>query len=447
MIPLRRWVWVWLFALAVVPSCGWAAIPASNSNMPAVAPKPEYTEQHWGIAIGLRYAEIPFTTASGDRSVTDVVPLMFFDDKHVYIHGLEGGIKLINTPQVKLNAILRYRWFDIPADIQNQVRGDAWDSGMQLRYRLGDWDLRGEFMGDGDARFYTDIGFDTSLGDRYAALYPYFGVRIKSADFNTKYYGFDQEYIKGGVALRANVEGRYHLVSNLYAIGRFGWTMLDDNARHSRFVVRGTTWNAYAGIAFFNNPDMPRHHGLHNQAYLRIAHGEATPSTLGQVLTAHKQDDPYHNQLTSLFYGYPLTDRLFGLPLDIYLTPGLVYHHHSAVQESFYEYDLAVKAFYTFNWSLRWRLGFGEGLSYSSQINYVERTALEAKGYRPSKVLNYLDLSVDINLGDVFHSDGLRNTWLGYGIHHRSGIFETSSQFGRIKGGSNYTTIYVQQHF
>ena len=436
-IRLHLLGWVLVLCSAISPVSVWAE--ADN--------KGEYTEQNWGIAIGMRYAEIPFVTASGDRTVTDVVPLMFFDDKHFYISGLEAGVKLINTDQFKFNALLRYRWFDIPADVQNQVRGDAWDGGVQLRYRMGDWDLRSEFMTDGDARFYADVGFDTTLGDKYATLYPYIGVRIKTSDFNTKYYGFDQEYIEGGAELRAYVEGRYHLVSNLYVIGRLGGTVLDKNAHKSSFVLRGSTWDAYAGIAFFNNPDTPPEHALRNNAYLRVAHGDATPSNLGEILGGHKVDDPYHNQLTSLFYGYPLTDELFGLPLDLYLTPGLVYHHHSEVQESFYEYVVAVKAYYTIKWPVRWRLGLAEGLSYSSQINYIEQTELAAKGYRPSKVLNYLDLSVDINIGDILHRNSLRNTWLGYSIHHRSGIFEAGSQFGRIKGGSNYTTFYLQQHF
>jgi len=430
-----------LCALAVclssLPVSGWAESDTKH----------EYVEQTWGIGIGLRYAEIPFYTANGDRSVSDVVPLMFYDDKHLYIRGLEGGLKLVNTQQFKVNALLRYRWFDIPADFQNEVRSDAWDGGIQLRFNLGNWDLRTEFMGDGDARFYMDIGFDTSLGDRYANLYPYIGVRIKTADFNTKYYGFDREYVKGGAELHAQFEGRYHLVSNLYVIGRVGGTLLDDNAQDSSFVSRSSTWEAYAGIAFFNKPDTPPDHVLRSNTYIRVANGEATPSNIGEILGGHKETDPYHNTLTSLFYGYPVTDELFGLPIDVYLTPGLVYHHHSAVQESFYEYVIAVKGYYTFKWPVHWRLGLAEGLSYSSQINYVERTELEAKGYRPSKVLNYLDFSVDLNIGDLFNSKTLRDTWFGYSIHHRSGIFGTGSQFGRIKGGSNYTTLYLQQHF
>lgn len=452
-ILLRQMILRHLFGCLLIAGIAISAVSVNAEDTPAAVDSPpastkhSYSEQNWGIAIGIRYAEIPFATDSGDRSVTDVVPLMFFDNQYFYIRGLEAGIKFINTEQLKLNTLLRYRWFDIPEAVQNQVKGDAWDSGVQLRYQIGDWDLRSEIMSDGDGRVYMGIGFDTSWGNKYAAIYPYIGIRIKSADFNTKYYGFDQEYLNSGVELHASIEGRYHLMSNLYAIGRLGGTILDKSARKSSFVKKGKTWEAYAGIGFFNNPATPDNHTLRSSAYIRIAHGDATPSNIGEILGGHKVDDSYHNQLSSLFFGYPLTDSLFGAPVDLYLTPGIVYHHQSAVQESFYEYVVGVKGYYTIKWPVRWRLGLAEGLSYSSQINYIERTELEAKGYRPSKVLNYLDLSVDVNIGDIFNSKSLRNTWFGYGIHHRSGIFETSSQFGRIKGGSNYTTLYVQQHF
>jgi len=88
-----------------------------------------------------------------------------------------------------------------------------------------------------------------------------------------------------------------------------------------------------------------------------------------------------------------------------------------------------------------------EGISYISDVTYIERTEMEEKGYSPSKLMNAIDFSVDINLGDIFNTKALKGTWLGYGIHHRSSIFESASQFGRIKGGSNYNTVYLQFDF
>jgi len=72
---------------------------------------------------------------------------------------------------------------------------------------------------------------------------------------------------------------------------------------------------------------------------------------------------------------------------------------------------------------------------------------MERKGYRPSNLLNYLDFTLDFNLGDIFGGQLLDELWLGYGIHHRSAIFEKAQQFGRIRGGSNYQTFYLQYHF
>ncbi|GAL03682.1 hypothetical protein JCM19237_6576 [Photobacterium aphoticum] len=159
------------------------------------------------------------------------------------------------------------------------------------------------------------------------------------------------------------------------------------------------------------------------------------------------EDDPYNNQLTSVFYGHPLTDELFGIPLDIYLTPGFVWHWESEVQSSIQEYVIAIKAYYTFEWPVKWRFGVAEGLSYVSGITHIEQAEMDEKGYEPSQLLNYLDFSVDVNVGDLINQKSLDNLWVGYSLHHRSAIFESASQFGRIKGGSNYNTFYIQYDF
>ncbi len=108
---------------------------------------------------------------------------------------------------------------------------------------------------------------------------------------------------------------------------------------------------------------------------------------------------------------------------------------------------MAIKAFYEVDWPTKWRIGVAEGLSYVNNITYIEQTELDEKGYEPSNLLNYIDLSLDVNLGDLFNVRALDRAWFGYSIHHRSAIFEKASQFGRIKGGSNYNTLYVQIEF
>ncbi len=91
----------------------------------------------------------------------------------------------------------------------------------------------------------------------------------------------------------------------------------------------------------------------------------------------------YNNQLSSVFYGLPLTDKLFSLPIDIYLTPGFVWHWSSEVQDSEQEVVLAIKAYYTIPWPVRWRIGVAEGLSYVSNVTYIEGTEMEEKVIAP----------------------------------------------------------------
>jgi outer membrane protein len=87
----------------------------------------------------------------------------------------------------------------------------------------------------------------------------------------------------------------------------------------------------------------------------------------------------------------------------------------------------------------------------TATIPYVEDTELRAKGYEPIQLLNYLNFSADLNLGDLFgwigNRDTLERLWLGYDIHHRSAIFELAQQFGRIKGGSKVQMVYLQYDF
>lgn len=171
------------------------------------------------------------------------------------------------------------------------------------------------------------------------------------------------------------------------------------------------------------------------------------PSDLADIIAFNRERDKENNQLTSIFYGHPLADDLFGLPIQSYLTPGAVWHWHSDVQNSGQEYVLAFKHFYTFDWPVTWRIGVGEGLSYAANISYIEQTEMDDKDIEASKWLLYLDFSLDLELGDLTGLTSLDDMWLGYSIHHRSGIFGSSSMFGNIKGGSNYNTVYLQYHF
>jgi outer membrane protein len=319
----------------------------------------EYIEpKNWGIAIGLRSAAIPYQAE--EDTVSDVIPLMFYDDDgRFFLRGLTAGFRFYNQDAWQFNALGRYRFTDIPAEYQNVYNRNALDLGLQLKHRFSpDWNLDLEVMGDRHGRMHANLRTNYEWEKGKWELYPYANLRYKDADFNNYYYALSDitgETTGSAFDFTLGSEVRYQVASNFYLIGRAQVTVLDKDTYNLDIIRNQFPTEVYLGIAFFNDKKQELRRKITTKPYVRLAHGWATPSNLGEILQFDWEDDPYNNQLTSVFYGHPLTDKLFGIPFDIYLTPGLVYHHSSEVQDDFPEYVLAVKAYYTIKWPLRWR--------------------------------------------------------------------------------------------
>ncbi|MDX1283227.1 MipA/OmpV family protein [Shewanella colwelliana] len=412
-------------------------------------PQANYRTDDWGVAIGVRRGDIPY--AVEDDEVYDVLPLLKFESDYAFINGMEGGVHLWQQGDHQINAYTRFRFVDIPKELQNESQAQAFDFGLQYKFTHGPWEADVALLSDSHKRgyLYTRTKYHWQQGDW--KLTPYAEFQWKSDDFNQYYYGLEQYDVGGGVQVNAGVEARYHVVSNLYLLGQFGIGRLEDSVSNLPSIDTAYQYESFFGFGFFPEPNKKSYRSVpysdDSDEFLRLSHGWATPSNLNEILNWNTRTDPYNNQMSSLFYGTRLSETLFTLPIELYFTPGLAWHHSSEVQNDLAEAVVAIKAFYTFELGPRFRLGVAEGLSYVSSLTHIEGSEIEEKGYKPSKLLNYLDFSLDVNMGDLFNSHNMRNMWLGYAIHHRSGIFETSSAFGRIKGGSNYQTIYLQWHF
>ena len=454
----------------------------------------EVPEKDWGIAVGLRHAKIPFKTK--DESVQDFIPLMFYDGDIFFMRGLTGGIKLYDKEVWQFSLLGRYRYFDIPSEHQNLVQGGGLDVGGQLKYRIND-DLETnlELLTDEESRYYSSINARYHWESGSWDLHPYVTLRYKSADFNDHYYGLDgfpdpdnlpntiNNKLGSAFDLTLGSEVRYHVASNFYILGRAQLTTLDSSTRDSASIENGTHGEIYLGIAFFNDKTKAKVSSLKAKPYIRLAHGWGTPSNMSDILAFNWEDDEQNSQITSIFYGHPVADSLFGYEfIDVYITTGYVYHHSADRYQqtlapgagintselavapgntcdganpceltyeglSTNEYVLGVKAYFNINWPVHWRFGLAEGLSYIETVSDLEQREMDRKGYRSSELMNYIDITADFSLGDTFGVKAMNDLFFGVGIHHRSSIFETSSAFGRIKGGSNFNSIYLQYHF
>lgn len=145
--------------------------------------------------------------------------------------------------------------------------------------------------------------------------------------------------------------------------------------------------------------------------------------------------------------GKPFIKEVNGWPLDFVGYVGVLRHDENDLQANSLELNAYMKAYYySFPWSSRvnTRLGFGAGISLAQRIPYVEMRDQVHRGRSTSKVLNYLDPTIDISVGDLLGARTLKDTYLGFGVSHRSGIFGSSRYLGNVNGGSNYIYSYLE---
>lgn len=182
-----------------------------------------------------------------------------------------------------------------------------------------------------------------------------------------------------------------------------------------------------------------------NEQYsLRVAYGKATASDYGQILYAQIEGHTGNLQVYALDGGYLLKKNLFDLPLDLYLHAGFAYFDEGNLGNNIYEGTIYIKVSYTF-WRNRIRFGFGEGGSYTSDILYSEYESAMIRNDNTSYYLNYLDTSLDFDLGKISEMEMFERTYVGFLIKHRSGMFSVVNNVK--KGGSNYNCFYVEKKF
>ena len=90
----------------------------------------------------------------------------------------------------------------------------------------------------------------------------------------------------------------------------------------------------------------------------------------------------------------------------------------------------------------------GEGISYAQEIPVVEiddATHSDGNVDKSVRFLNYLDISVDIDVGRLIHIKSMEDMYLGYTLKHRSSVF---GLYGNgAANGSNYNMLVLEKNF
>ena len=416
-----------------------------------------------GLGLMLRAEQSPYKGAVASQ---DLSPLYLYEGERAYLHGTRAGLKLFEAPRQLLSLLLDYRFEGYPNDhlpaalAGMSTRRPSTDLGLAYRYRSEWGNLDVEVLHDANninKGSELRLGYSIDWQSGAWHLRPSLILARRNERLNDYYYGVGSSeatalrpaYIPGaGTDWMLGLYGYYDLSLRWRLLAGVGVVLPDAQVRHSPVVRDAAQATFMLGAAYdFGNhkpyaaPGLPLH--------VKALYGLSTDCNLLPIMTLRctstRSED--HTRIAGIELGRPLIERVNGWPLDFVGYLGLLHHDENHLQTDSLQLDAYIKAYYYgFPWSdsVRTRLGFGAGFSLAQRVPFVEERDQARRGRNVSKLLNYLDPSIDVSLGDLIGVRAMKETYFGVGASHRSGIFGSARLFGNINGGSNYLYTYVE---
>ena len=408
----------------------------------------------------------------GDGQRSDVMPVYLYEGERFFLRSDRVGLKFVPFEHQELDAYLRRRIEGFPLDDQPpslqgmKARYGGMDLGLTWRLRTGDsqaYASLSQNIGHEPRGQEFSLGAHTDWVAGSWTLRPAASVTWHSAGSNNFYFGVPPEeatpdrpaYQPGaGVDVAAGLYVSYRLSEGWRLIGGVSATRLSSAVRASPIVDPGPQIGAVVGATYNLGADEVRRRVATSPTWVRLLVGQAAEdrcdilqiSTL--QCTAINSTTP--TEIVGLTLGKTLAENLNDWPLDIVGYAGFIVHHDRPFQRDGAELNLFLKAFFHgLPWSDRvlTRLGVGWGISLADPVPYSEVAEQASRDRRTSRLLNYIEPSIDISLGDVVGKPEWKQTFVGLSITHRSGMFGNSRLLGSVEGGSNYITLYVEHAF
>jgi len=450
-------------ALALCLALGSGGAAAADAALPILAETVPMKTGGAGLGVAMRFENSPYRGA-GTRN--DLVPVYVYEGKRVFLEAYRAGLKLDTSPDSRTDLFLSYRFegfpYDrTPASLAGMAnRGTGVDLGVRYQMRKAWGTLFGEALhdlasGSNGNELRVGYRYDWALGR--LQLQPQFALAARDAKLNDYYYGVRASeataarpaYAPGsGINLELGLSAVYRLSERWRLFGSVSAKRWPSAVRASPIVEDRTQLAALLGLGYDFSPD---HEAWPDRPPLvvKALYGKSTDCDVAKVmlLRCFSTDTADQTRVSSIELGRPFIQRLNGWPLDFVGYLGVLHHDERGLQDNGWQLNAYMKGYYYgFPWSarVRTRLGFGVGVSYAQQVPFVEGRDQLARGRSSSRLLNYLDPSIDISLGDLIGAKALRETYVGMGVSHRSGIFGSSRLLGNVNGGSNYIYSYIE---
>lgn len=421
-----------------------------------------------GLGFVSRWEDSPYVDGGTRR---DLLPLYLYEGERFFLRANRAGMKLWEDEHdaQRLELFVGRRLEGYPEDRQPEslegmrVRNTGVDLGLRYRLQRGASTWAATAMHDvGGISHGSEITVDYRYLFRRGrwSLAPGAGAAWRSGDLNDYYFGVGADEARegreayragSGVDLTLSLNASFQLTRNWRLLGGVSGTWLSSEIEDSPVTTDGPSTALSLGAVYDFGSRQVAWDDEDARTYWKLFYGRAAGEGCHMVrimsLQCTSLDHETPTAVIGLHAGRPFVERFNGWPLDFVGFVGVLYHDERGQQRNGWQLDAYMKAYYYgFPWSHRvqTRLGFGFGVSYAQRVPFAERVSLEARERNQSKLLNYLDPTIDVNIGDLFGREQWRATWVGLGVSHRSGIFASSRMLGNVDGGSNYIYAYVE---
>jgi outer membrane protein len=455
------------FVCAALLASGLVAVPTAHAQIYSSGLSVSLAEPNSaGLGFAPRVERSPY---AGGSTRFDLMPLYIYDGKHLFMDVNRAGMKLLDDSTQRLDVLLERRLegfpiTKVPASLSGMaMRDSSLDMGVSYSIRQPWGQLKAEVLSDVNSTHQgteARLGYSKDWRSGAWTLRPSVSVAWRSAQLNNYYYGVRASeatatraaYEAGaGLEARVGLQTTYELSRHWRLLSGVSATLLSNGVTNSPIVQRRVLPSVYVGAVY----DFGNHErewvGASTPTHFKLLYGKATEDGchMLKIITAQCISTAKVNptSISAVQIGRPLIQNFQGLPIDIVGYVGLAHHDDNGLQANGLQVDLFMKAYYAgFPWQerVKTRLGMGMGVSLAQRVPYVEVSSQAANGEQTSRLLHHLDPTIDVSLGDLIGSRTLKDTYVGFGVSHRSGIFKSSRLLGNVTGGSNYIYSYLE---
>jgi len=417
-----------------------------------------------GIGAALRLEQSLYR---GEGMRLDLLPVYLYEGDTVYLHAYRAGLKFALDHDKRVDLFLSYRFEgyqleDVPSSLAGMARRTpGTDVGVSYEQRFAWGKLFAEYLHDTSSDSSGSelrLGASTERRRGRASLMPYFMLAARDAKLNNYYYGVlpsestpDRPAYEPGSGVNATLglNARYDLTHRWHFLAGISATRWAGGVRHSPIVEDRLQFSGYGGFAYEFNQSPPKPGWDHLPLIFKLFHGSSSDCNLMRIMvsTCPSERTSDATNVDSIEIGRPFTEEPHGWPVSIVGVLGLLRHDEAGLQPDFWQINVYLKAYYWgFPWSerVRTRIGLGAGFSYAQSVPYSEAVDQERSGSNGTKLIQYLDPTIDVSVGDIFGWKEHRDTYIGVGVSHRSGVFKAIQLYDNVYGGSNYIYTYVE---